>query len=258
MALQSELERQGSWLFRRRGWLPLAFLPVVVAVAYDLHWQVGNVRFHQIWEWLCLALSFVGLAVRVLTVGYAPAGTSGRNTANQVAWSLNTTGMYSVVRHPLYFGNYLIGLGVVCVPLVWWLPLLYTAAFWLYYERIMIAEEAYLQQQFGAEFESWADATPAFVPRVKQWRPPAEHFSLRFVLRKEYTGLAVVILLHGALQLVEHEAINHRLQLEPAWEVVIAGGGATYVLLRALKKHTRILHVPDRQGDFETEPAARS
>ena len=32
--------------------------------------------------------------------------TSGRNTHDQVADSLNTSGIYSIVRHPLYVGNF--------------------------------------------------------------------------------------------------------------------------------------------------------
>ncbi len=58
-----------------------------------------------------MVISFFGLALRVIVVGHAPYGTSGRNTREQVADTLNTTGMYSIVRHPLYLANYLIILG---------------------------------------------------------------------------------------------------------------------------------------------------
>ena len=49
-----------------------------------------------------------------LCVGFTPRGTSGRNTKEgQVAESLNTLGMYSMCRHPLYLGNLLMWLGIV-------------------------------------------------------------------------------------------------------------------------------------------------
>ena len=139
-----------------------------------------------------------------LVVGYAPVRTSGRNTRNQIADSLNTTGLYSIVRHPLYLGNFLIGLGISLVSWVWWLPLIYTLLFGIYYERIMFAEEAFLRRKFGGEFEDWAAATPAFWPRISQWRRPALPFSFRNVLRREYSGLAVVILGHAGVELAEH------------------------------------------------------
>ena len=246
MALSGELERQGNWLFRWRSYLPLLGMPVAVAAMASVHWPFGSFEFHQAWEILCLAVSFAGLAIRAITVGHAPIGTSGRNTTEQVAWSLNTTGMYSIVRHPLYFGNYLIGLGAVFVPFVWWLPLLYSTAYWLYYERIMLAEEAFLQQQFGKTFEQWSNATPTFVPKLSLWRRPAEPFSLRFVLRKEYTGLAVVVLLHTAIEISEHLVIDHRFIMEPIWKAFFAAGTSAYLLLRFLKRKTRILDVPER------------
>ncbi len=90
MALKTELERQGHWLFRWRSYLPLVCLPVAFAVLGNMRWPFGSFRFHEIWEWVCLGVSFAGLGVRVATVGHAPAGTSGRNTGGQVAWTPNT------------------------------------------------------------------------------------------------------------------------------------------------------------------------
>ena len=66
---------------------------------------------NEAWQMLCISVSFLGLFIRIVTVGRAPIGTSGRNTREQVANTLNTTGIYSLVRHPLYLGNYLVFLG---------------------------------------------------------------------------------------------------------------------------------------------------
>ena len=53
-----------------------------------------------------IIISFLGEAIRIFTVAYTPAGTSGRNTKQQLADTLNTTGIYSLLRHPLYLGNF--------------------------------------------------------------------------------------------------------------------------------------------------------
>ena len=53
-----------------------------------------------------LLVSLFGLAVRVRTAGHTPDRTSDRRTAEgQVADEPNTTGIYSVMRNPLYFGD---------------------------------------------------------------------------------------------------------------------------------------------------------
>src|ERR1700722_9762634 len=179
MALSNQLEKSGSWLFKHRSYLPLALLPIffvcIISSSYLGHSHVLN----EIWQWACMAVSFSGLALRILIVGHAPIGTSGRNTRNQVANTLTTTGMYSVVRHPLYLANYFIIIGFTLEFHVWWLVLLTTSIYALYYERIMLAEEAFLRVRFGEAFEQWAAVTPAFIPQFRNWKPSRVPFCWR-------------------------------------------------------------------------------
>ena len=44
--------------------------------------------------------------------------------------------------------------------------------FWLYYERIMLAEEEFLRARYGKAFDDWAARTPAFLPNFRHWVPP--------------------------------------------------------------------------------------
>jgi len=109
----------------------------------------GSHAWDRAWELFCLGVSLLGLYIRVMTIGYRPHGTSGRNTHGQVAETLNTEGMYSITRHPLYLGNYFNWLGLALFTHDWWLPVIVSLAFWLYYERIMFAEESFLEEKFG-------------------------------------------------------------------------------------------------------------
>jgi len=145
MPLIEEFERSGNWLFRWRSYLPMLFLPLIILAVARYPLIEENFRWHFAWSLVCFAIALVGLWVRCHTVGHAPLGTSGRNTKEQVAETLNTSGLYSVVRHPLYLGNFLIVLGIVMQTFSWWLIALYAACFALYYERIMFTEEAFLQ-----------------------------------------------------------------------------------------------------------------
>lgn len=244
MALIEEFQSQGNWLFRWRSYLPLIFL-ALLGVAFKQSETLFQTVFHEWWEITCLCISLLGLVVRVMTVGHTPARTSGRNSRRQIADRLNTTGMYSIVRHPLYLGNFLIGLGIALVTFVWWLPVIYALLFCVYYERIMFAEEMFLHRKFGSSFDEWSAATPAFWPRFSHWRRPELPFSLRNVLRREYSGLAVVILAHSGMEFAEHELVQHY-PWETFWTVLTAAGIIAYLVLRLLKRRTTLLDVPGR------------
>ena len=126
MGMREELEAAGNWLFRRRGHLPLLLFPVLLIAAGN----PGRTTLGVGWEPLCVALALGGLAWRAVTVGYVPKDTSQRNSARPQAEALNTTGLYSVVRHPLYFGNYLMWFGVALFSRAWWAPVIVYGRDW--------------------------------------------------------------------------------------------------------------------------------
>ena len=161
MKLVEQLGQSGDLLFRWRSWLPLLLLPLFVASFQGLAYPLGSHRLDLLWEISCFAVSVLGLAVRVVTVGTSPRGTSGRNTRAQKAAVLNTTGPYSVVRHPLYLANYLIALGMSLFSRTWFLPVIVSLATILYYERIAAREEGFLELRFGDAFRRWAARVPA-------------------------------------------------------------------------------------------------
>lgn len=246
MALREELERSGNWLFRHRSYLPLVmFVPILLAL-HGFHYPSGRHDLDLAWEMLCLAIGLAGLGIRALTVGFTPAGTSGRNTAGQVASSLNTRGMYAMVRHPLYLGNYLMWLGPALFPRVWWAPVLLSLVFWLYYERIMFAEEEFLRRSFGAEYEEWAATIPPFFPHRLRWIPPTLPFSMRNVLRREYSGFFGLIATFMILEIVSDYEATGGFRLDPVWAAIFAASLVIYLVLRTLKHRTRILHVEGR------------
>jgi hypothetical protein len=186
------------------------------------------------------------LSVRAATVGCSARGTSGRNRHAQAAASLNTTGMYSIVRHPLYVGNYLMWLGVAALPGVWWLPVLVSLAFWLYYERIMLAEEEFLSERFGDGFAQWAARTPAFIPRPGLWCRSTCRFSFRLVLQREYSGLFLLVLTFWAIELTGDFLLTGRLVFDPVWNGIMAGITILCGGIYMLKHRTRLLRIEHR------------
>jgi protein-S-isoprenylcysteine O-methyltransferase Ste14 len=242
MGMREEFEAAGNWLFRRRGYLPLLLFPMLLVAAAN----TGGTSLGAGWEALCIGLALGGLALRGATVGFVPKDTSQRNRARPQAEALNTTGLYSVVRHPLYLGNYLMWLGVAVFCRAWWAPVIASLVFWLYYERIMFAEEEFLRRRFGQDYTAWASTTPAFLPRLRGWRPPATRFSVLTVLRREHSSLLALIASVTALKVASEHASTGRLTLDPVWGTALAITLVLCLGIRTLKHRTRLLHVEGR------------
>ena len=246
MALREDFENTGNWLFRWRSYLPLVLIGIFLLALREFEYLGNSKTLDHIWEVVCLFVSFFGLGIRVFTIGHTPRGTSGRNTKEQVADSLNTTGIYSLVRNPLYLGNFFMGLGIALFAHLWWLTLIYMLVFWLYYERIIFAEEAYLREKFGAEFLEWAGKTPAFFPRFSQYRNPNLPFSLKNVLRREYNGFFAVIVSLFILEIVGELFSRGRFEFDLGWILLVSIGFIVWLTLRTVKKYTSILNVEAR------------
>lgn len=245
MALREELERSGAWLFRYRSYAPPLLLIPLVLAGFEVH-PDERAGLEPGPATLGAALAAVGLVIRILVIGFAPAGTSGKNRSLQVAESLTTTGLYSVVRHPLYLGNFFLWIGPAAATGSWWAPVLIALVFWLYHERIILAEEKFLRDRFGAEFLSWAAVTPAFRPALSRWRPPALPFSLRTVLRQEYYGFFSAVFLFSLLEALTVAVETGRPGLSRGWLVGLGAAAVVAGVLRILQRQTRWLDAPGR------------
>lgn len=246
MAIREEFEQSGNWLFRWRSYLPLLGIGIFLLALREYEHPGQSEQLDHIWEAICLIISFFGLGVRILTIGTTPKGTSGRNTKKQVAETLNTTGIYSIVRNPLYLGNFFMGLGIALFAHLWWLTLIYILVFWLYYERIIFAEEAFLRKKFGDEYLQWANRTPLFIPRFSQYERSNLQFSMKNVLRREYNGFFAVILVFFILETVGEIFAEGQFEFDLGWLIILGVGFIIWLILRSLKKYTAILNVEGR------------
>lgn len=246
MALKEEFVRSGNWLFRWRSYLPLLMIGILLLALREFEYTGNSEIVHDFWVMFCSAVSFFGLGIRIYTIGHTPKGTSGRNTKRQAANMLNTTGIYSVVRHPLYLGNFFIWLGISLFMHLWWLTLICILTFWLYYERIMFAEEDFLRSKFGKEYDEWAETTPAFLPRIKGWKKARLPFSLRNILKREYNGFYAIIVMFTVLEVVGDMIVKEKLGIDLMWGVILSAGTIVFLILRVLKRKTKILSVEGR------------
>ena len=245
MSLVHELEKSGNWLFRRRSWLPATILvPAAVYILFIANRSV--IYFNYTWEIACILVSVAGELLRSYTVGYVPRNTSGRNVIEQLADELNTKGIYSVVRHPLYIGNFLMWLGpVMFLRSVWWV-LVFVLAYWLYYERIIFAEEQYLRRKFGETYDTWAFRVRAVIPSFRRYMKAELPFSLRNVLKREYNSIANMFVVFALLDLLRNISVTGRFYLEPMYITLFVAALIFWGIIRYLVKRPRFLHVEGR------------
>ncbi len=250
MALQEELELQGKFLFRYRGFLPITIL-ISGMFAYIVHiinkLKSGNNGIDDIYHYFCLFVSLVGLGIRIYTVGYTPDNSSGRNTKEQIAETLNSTGIYSIVRHPLYVGNFFMWSGLALLSQNIWFILAFIFLYWVYYERIMFAEEQFLRNKFGKDFLKWSQQTPAFIPQIKKFKKPNTKFQIRKVIKQEKTGFFLLFMFYFLFYEIGLCITLNKFSIEfNFWFYAMALSLLAYLLIKILEKSN--ISEPDPGG----------
>jgi len=247
MNMRDMFEAEGNWLFRRRSFLPLLLTPLLVVAFQKYSYPLGSHSCDLLWEMICLTVSGTGFCIRALTSGFVPGKTSGRTTRKgQQAELLNTEGMYSIMRHPLYAGNFFVGLGFALFFFLWWAALAYVVAFWLYYERIIFAEEEFLRKQHGDSFDAWAARTPAFLPAVSRWQTPELRFSVRTFLKREYRTFFLIFMVFTALEILSDVRVERKVIVDLFWGIGFVISSLIWIVLRILHKRTHVLNAIGR------------
>jgi protein-S-isoprenylcysteine O-methyltransferase Ste14 len=176
---------------RRRVQISVAVFAVIIAV--DLFIVPSRPRDilnpTDVLAMSSLALIAVGLLIRAWAAGML-------RKQKQLA----TTGPYAWVRHPLYFGSFLmmIGFGVIIHdPLTLWVvagPLV-----WLYWQTIR-SEEQRVAKYFAADWAVYSAKVPRFIP-YRLVRPTFGEWSLaQWLHNEEYQAWVGSVAALGALK----------------------------------------------------------
>ncbi len=74
------------------------------------------------------------------------------------------SGPYALLRNPMYFGRFFVGLGFVLLTWRWYFVLAYVAIFAGYAHARVLGEEARLRGLFGEEYEAYCRAVNRWLP----------------------------------------------------------------------------------------------
>jgi protein-S-isoprenylcysteine O-methyltransferase Ste14 len=188
MTTQNRSEKLGNQFFKYRGQIPALFFLLAFFLMH--YFPAQNKWLDQSNTLIAVSLVILGHLIRALAVGKRAAHTSGRNRDEQVAEALNSTGIYSMVRHPLYLGNITTYMGWVVFTGIDWLIPAMLIGFLFYYRFIIYAEEQFLTRKFGQDYLDWKSATPLLLPAFWKFKANPQPFSFKTVLENEYSGIA--------------------------------------------------------------------
>ncbi len=184
---KSPFIRFGDFLFKYRNTL---FPCVLVAIAFIC----PPANSGALKETLAISAVALGLAIRAFVIGFAYIKRGGMN--KQVyADTLVISGIFGLCRNPLYVGNLLVYVGVF---LMHGAPLVVTigiATFVIFYLAIVAAEEFFLRQKFGAEYEDYCARVPRWIPSFNglgaRFRTATEgmHYNFKRVMLKDYSTM---------------------------------------------------------------------
>lgn len=191
------------------------------------------------------SVSIIGQLIRFLTIGLVYIIRGGQNRRIH-AEGLVTSGIFSHCRNPLYVGNIgvAIGMGIASNSILFFSFI--TPMILFIYITIVAAEENFLRNKFGSEYD-------AYTGKVNRWLPnlngifetfKAHNFSWKRVLLKEYNSTYVGIMLGLLLVLKAHykhpEFYGNFQDMLTVFGIWMIGITVIYLFVKVLKK-THIL-----------------
>lgn len=221
----------GNFLFKHRSFTPVPLIVLVFVIFKPV--DLGGANFFIN---LCgFMASMSGELIRVIAVGYAHSGTSGRESFLK-ADALNTTGIYSLVRNPLYIGNFLIFSGLLVVFANIWAEVIVAVFLIMQYYFIILSEEDFLRKKYGKEYEDYCGRVRRLIPAFKNYEKTSNSFDLRKVIFKEsdsvFNMLAIYLLVLVYKERFFSGSIKHPfLFIIPGAVLVLS-----YILVKIVKK----------------------
>jgi len=113
-----------------------------------------------------LFVTTAGIIIRGLTIGLTFIERGGKDLKIH-ADALITRGLFTHCRNPLYVGNnlMLLGLGILSNSLIY--VLIVVPVFLFIYQAIVLAEENFLKQKFGAQYIEYCATVNRWLPNFK-------------------------------------------------------------------------------------------
>ena len=176
--MKKRIKLHGSLIF-------LALLALVIFPGYLLVVPRG------VWLNIICALAIIwGYFIRISSRGL-------KSELNPDGHTLVTAGPYRVTRNPMYFGTFIIGLGISFMLFRWWVALIFFSVYLAIYLPLIRKEEKILSGRFQDTFKDYCRKTFKFIPKSIVFDLPVKP---AWIKKELFSSLAPVIALITAVQ----------------------------------------------------------
>ena len=184
-----------------------------------------------------IVIAALGELIRIWAngyVGHVKVNQTDRASGRAKIGQLITAGPYAFVRHPLYFGSFLLGAGFCMMVGNLWLTGLALVAFLVIYRKKMAEEEASIQAEWGPEGEAYHRRVPQWLPTLRRYPNRRGQWSWQGITAsQEWKTLVWVVVLAIALYLRKESLQEHRLFQADRWRQHAALLGVAALLMAA-------------------------
>ena len=230
----------GNFFFRYRNFLFLFLYLALFIPSAPLFSPSYLGPYYYIWPvTLGLIITISGQLIRGATIGLAYIIRGGKE-GKVYAEELVTGGIFNHCRNPLYVGNILMlcGVGVLSNSLLY--VLVFIPFFLFVYQTIVLAEENFLRNKFGEQYNRYTNTVNRWIPRLQGISATFKsmHFKWRRWILKEYNTQYIwlsgitLILLFKYPGLTNHDTKLRNLLLA----IILPLLGFAYLFVRYLKK----------------------
>jgi len=164
---QHRSDLTGEYVFGDMGQLILLVVFLVVWIADSFVFKYSTFLTQYISNYIRVPIALIILTISGLLAGFGLNTVFGKTRKEP---QVITTGVFSIVRHPIYFGSILLYLGFILLSLsllsvlIWFIII-------IFYYMISRYEEKLLTQRFGSTYEEYKKKVPMLFPIkiFKQW-----------------------------------------------------------------------------------------
>lgn len=195
---------------------------------------------------LGLGISIAGQLIRFMTIGLVYIIRGGANRKIH-AEGLVTTGIFSHCRNPLYVGNIAVSIGMAIASNSVLFFSVITPFIIFVYIAIVMAEENFLRNKFGAAFDEYTKNVNRWLPSLNGITETfkSHNFAWKRVLLKEYnstfTGTLLGILLIMKAYYQHPEFYGTFQESLSTFLIAIASITIVYLFVKFLKKTHRLV-----------------
>lgn len=221
----------GHLLFKHRSFTPIPFIVMVFILFKPLDLEEKNIVVNI----SGLLVAIAGEIIRIIAVGYAHSGTSGRESF-LIAEHLNTTGIYSMVRNPLYIGNFFIFSGLIVVFSNILALMIFSHFLIAQYYFIILAEENFLKKEYGSDYENYCSRVRRILPGFKDYKKNQNPFNLKKVIFKENDSLFNLSVIYLLILLYKENVFRGTISSSSHYIIPGAILLISYIIIKIIKK----------------------